>query len=106
MNQPIDDLLRMHYVIPCPGNIDINPVLDTANENPGPDYWIEPGKSLVVEVAAMNIQRGKNWHSCGYDGKNAYSLRIGWLKDIRYDKPVSQASTLDLVKKLYQQGKE
>jgi DNA ligase-1 len=106
MDLSLAELLAGKYVSEVPKNITLNPVLEKDLAELGPDYWIKPQQSVVVEVAAMNIQRGKNWNSCGYDGKNAYSLRIGWLRDIRYDKNPKQASTTELVQQIYLAGKE
>jgi len=57
-----------------------------------PEVYVSPKKSPIVEVAAMNIQFGETSHTCGFDGKNAYSLRIGWLKSIRDDKNTPMTS--------------
>jgi ATP-dependent DNA ligase len=67
-----------------------------------PEYFVNPLESVVIEVAAMNIQRTNNVHSCGLgeDGKT-YSLRIAWLKDIRYDKKPLQATTTGNVGVMY-----
>jgi DNA ligase-1 len=100
MNNPLESLLSRNYVATCPENV------CNLSEEISPQYWINPKDSVVVEIAAMNISRGKNEYSCGYDGKTSYSLRIGWLKSIREDKSVSQTSTNELVKKLYLAGKE
>lgn len=83
-----------------PANIAVNPALKADSTN-WPAFFISPEKSVVLEVKALNIMRGKNWHSCGYDDSTAYSLRIGWTKGIRYDKNVSQATSLAEVERLY-----
>ncbi|MFH1401031.1 MAG: hypothetical protein ABIH41_05935 [Nanoarchaeota archaeon] len=66
-----------------------------------PDRYITPYRSVLVEVAAMNINYGKNWHSCGLEDGKSYSLRIGWLKGIRDDKPVSQVAATADVRRIY-----
>ena len=67
-----------------------------------PTFYIRPENSVVLEIASMNCHYGKNtWHSCGYQNGEAYSLRIAWLKRIREDKKVADASTTEKVKKMY-----
>ncbi len=83
-----------------PANTIVNPALKADSIN-WPAFFVSPEKSIVLEVKALNITRGKNWHSCDYDGKTAYSLRIGWTKGIRYDKNVSQSTPLGEVERLY-----
>ena len=61
-------------------------------------------RAPVVEVCAMNVQRGQTWHSCGLDEGNAYSLRISWLKGVRPDKAPRQATTTDMVKNSFARG--
>lgn len=67
-----------------------------------PAAFADPGRTVVVEVAAMNIQRGRTAHSCGYDGKQAYSLRLGWLRRIRHDKSPQEIATTDDVRRQYE----
>ena len=66
-----------------------------------PDFYIEPMKSIVVEIKAMNIHYGKNRYSCGFNGLKSYSLRIAWLNEIRDDKTPEQASSAKDVEYLY-----
>ncbi len=66
-----------------------------------PSYYVDP--TVVVEVAAMNLQYSKNWHSCGLDEGKSYSLRIGWLKQIREDKVPSQTTTTQEIIRQYQE---
>jgi ATP-dependent DNA ligase len=102
MNRELEDLLKNNYQTDCPNNLTLNPII---NKTPlaYPDYFVAPEKSVVVEVAAMNFYRSKNWHSCDLDDKGmSYSLRIAWLKDIRKDKNYKQTTTSDQIKAFYQ----
>jgi DNA ligase 1 len=101
MNKELSALLENKFLPSCPQNVLIN---QAAYSKPDaiPDYFINPDKSIVVEVAAMNFNRGKNWHSCGLEDGNAYSLRIGWLKNIRDDKSPKDSTTSDQVKMFYE----
>lgn len=78
-------------------------VIISPNAKPAqlPDFYIKPDSSVVIEVMAMNIQRSKNWHSCGLQDKNAYSLRIAWAKQLREDKTPFQSTTTDRVIQMY-----
>lgn len=78
-----------------------------------PQYFVkEVNKSVVMEVKAMNIQHSSNWLTCGLDNGKAYSMRIGWAKQIREDKTKAkdkkkQVSTTELVRKIFKkQGEE
>lgn len=83
-------------------NLILSPNLQKpAFANKIPLCYFDPSKSIVVEVKTMNIDRGENANSCGYDGTKAYSLRIAYLNRIRDDKDSSMASTIGLVEKLY-----
>ena len=102
MNKDLENLLRKHFVKECPSNVKLNPLI-YKQEQGVPDYFIFPEKTSVVEVAAMNFNRSKNWHSCGLDSEGkSYSLRIGWLKSLREDKGYLQVATPDFVKLLYE----
>lgn len=76
-----------------------------------PFYYINPDKSIVLEINAMNINFTKNWHSCGLfnaevDGKS-FSLRIAHVKRLREDKIPKQSTTTQQIVKLFelQEGK-
>lgn len=66
-----------------------------------PDSYVNPEKSIVIEIGAMEIQKSKNDYACGSDGKQSYSLRIGHIRSIREDKMPRQATTTGKVAKLY-----
>jgi ATP-dependent DNA ligase len=101
-NIEIQTLLNGKYLKKCPSNIYLNPSIFKANLA-YPDYFIQPQKSIVLEIAAMNFNRGKNWHSCGLDdGGLSYSLRIAWLKNIRLDKVFSKIADVAQIKSLYE----
>lgn len=80
-------------------NLSVSPNMEKMGKEPL--CYFDPSSSIVVEVKAMNIGRGENANSCGYDGTKAYSLRIAYLNRIRDDKDTSMTSTKDLVDKLY-----
>jgi DNA ligase-1 len=64
----------------------------TVHKNLEPDFWVEP--SLVVELAADEITKSPK-HTAGY------ALRFPRLIKFRDDKPVSQATTIEEIKKLF-----
>lgn len=102
MNHELEDLLKNNYLTSCPNNVILNPVI-TKTPLAYPDYFVAPEKSVVVEVAAMNFYRSKNWHSCDLDEKGmSYSLRIAWLRDVRKDKSFKQTTTNDQIKAFYE----
>jgi DNA ligase-1 len=98
MNKEIYPLLK-DYFRSSPKQIEIKPELNK------PDYFINPLDSIVVEVAAMNVNRTKNIYSCGLENGKSYSLRIAWLKQVRDDKKPLQATTTDQIAMLYQKEK-
>lgn len=67
-----------------------------------PDAYIDPEQSVVLEVNAMNLNLADNWQSCGYEDGKAFSMRIGYAKQLRYDKNSQQATTTDTIRKLYE----
>ncbi len=95
----IYEQLHGHELSKSTSNLLISPNMGKIGKEPL--CYIDPASSIVVEVKAMNIGRGENANSCGYDGSKAYSLRIAYLNRIRDDKDASMASTKDLVDKLY-----
>ncbi len=91
LNHKIQKALKRRLRKTVPKNVLLNQVIGSKGHMPS--YFITPQRSIVVEVAAMNFQRGKNWHSCGLENDEAYSLRIGWLKSVRDDKNPEQSTT-------------
>ena len=67
-----------------------------------PDRYVEPEDSVVLEVKAMNLNYNANWQSCGEDNGKAYSMRIGWVDQLRPDKNPRQATTTDTISTLYE----
>lgn len=65
-----------------------------------PEVYVNP--NVVVEVRAMNIDRGSDF-ACSVDGKTFYSLRIAHPKSIREDKTARQATTTEFVAEYYRQ---
>ncbi|MBI2046672.1 hypothetical protein HYT26_00715 [Candidatus Pacearchaeota archaeon] len=66
-----------------------------------PFCYVNPEKSAVVEVEALNVTRSKNWHSCGLDNSEAYSMRIPIVKRIRDDKGIEDSTTTGQVAGIY-----
>lgn len=66
-----------------------------------PAMYINPEQSIVLEVSAMNLYRADNWQTCGLEDSKAFSMRIGYAKQLRQDKSSRQATTTDIVWKLY-----
>ena len=100
MNRELETLLKGSLVKQVPANVVLNDRI-YKTKDALPDFFIRTDKTVVLEIAAMNFFYSKNWHSCGLEADNSYSLRIGWLKSIRQDKTPVQASTPDQVKILY-----
>jgi len=104
MNTEITSALRGKTRKTPPADLLLNPRVNVedGDDRRTPDFYVTPARSIVVEIAAMNVQRSKNsWHSCGLEDGMSYSLRIGWLKRLRDDKLPSQATTLDAVRSAY-----
>jgi len=104
LNKTLDGMLKAHYTGECPNGVYLNPAM--AKMNKLPDRFVTPESSCVVEVGALNVDRGKNRYSCGLADGQAYSLRISVLKGIRDDKSVMQATTTAQVKLLYEKARE
>lgn len=66
-----------------------------------PTQFIDPEKSVVLEVSALNINFVDTWHSCGREGNKAYSLRMAAPVQVRYDKTPKQATSTSSIAKLY-----
>ena len=90
-NKELYPALRHHLDVQCPESIAVSQAIYTKPDTK-PDYFVAPENSVVVEVAAMNFNYSKNWHSCGLKEGKSYSLRIAWLKSIRDDKKPADAS--------------
>jgi len=104
MNSDLLPLLEGNLQKEIPSNILINPSAFKLNKLP--ELFINPIKAPVVEVSAMNFNKSKNWHSCGLEDGLSYSLRIGWLKNIREDKDYRGVATTSQVIDLYNKGVE
>jgi len=66
-----------------------------------PHSYVNPGQSIVLECRALNLNFADNWQSCGARDGKAYSMRIGYAEQVRYDKSPRQATTTQIVEKLY-----
>lgn len=77
MNNKLEDLLKPRKTKPKNFNV---------HDSMVPDAYVSPAQSPIVEIGAMELQYGENKHTCGGDGKKAYSCRLGRLKNIRDDK--------------------
>ncbi len=86
-----------------PRNLEISPRMEKSRDKPV--CYIDPERSIVVEIKAMDIDRGyNNQNSCGYDGKTAYSMRVSYIQRLRDDKTPQHASETSLVETLYKKG--
>lgn len=86
-----------------PSNVAFSEKLDSPScRKYVPESYIRPEKSAVLEVRAMNINFTDNWQTCGYDGEKAFSMRIGFARQVRYDKKPAQATTTQEIRKLYE----
>ena len=107
------DLLAKHIdrnetlLIECkakekPKNLVLSEKLDKiCNKQYVPDSYIQPERSVVIEVKAMNLNYTENWQTCGLEDGKAYSMRIGFMQQLRQDKNPNQATTTQAVGKLY-----
>jgi ATP-dependent DNA ligase len=71
-----------------------------------PYKFVKPEQSVVLEVRAMNIYYSDNWQTCGEKDGKGFSMRIGFAKDIRYDKNSIHATRTSAVRKLYELQKK
>lgn len=99
LSAQVAGLLKGKFIITKPSAYLLSPRI---KEKDIPNVYVSPEDSIVMEIKAMNIQHGRNWHSCGFDGDKSYSLRISWAKQIRDDKKPHQATTAGYVAKLYE----
>jgi len=67
-----------------------------------PQKYIDPEKSVVLEVKAMNLNYNENWQTCGEQDGKAFSMRIGWVNQLRPDKSPKQATTTETIRTLYE----
>ncbi|MBU0461061.1 MAG: hypothetical protein KJ574_00585 [Nanoarchaeota archaeon] len=67
-----------------------------------PQSYIYPEQSIVLEVKAMNLNLANNWQTCGYENGKAFSMRIGFAQQVRYDKSPKMATKTCAVRKLYE----
>jgi DNA ligase 1 len=91
-------MLKKNLTDEVPENLTITEKLIAQTK---PTRFINPLKSQVLEISAMNIDYTQNNQSCGRDHTKAYSLRIAYAKDLREDKTPLQATTTQDVAKLY-----
>ncbi|MDI6738410.1 MAG: hypothetical protein QME12_07930 [Nanoarchaeota archaeon] len=98
IDREVGRLLEGKLLSEKPSSIAISP---SASPDNLPQFYVEPSASIVMEIKAMNIHYGRNWHSCGLNGEKSYSLRIAWAKQVREDKTPMQASTAKDVECLY-----
>ncbi|VVB78408.1 DNA ligase [uncultured archaeon] len=99
LNKIIYPIVKDNLLLECPSDVFLNPNMIRGVKYSKPDYFVNP--SIVVEVSAINYQKGSDKHSCGYENGKSYSLRSAVLKRIRDDKPLSQISTTEHVKEAY-----
>ncbi|MFC1742258.1 hypothetical protein ACFL3V_07020 [Nanoarchaeota archaeon] len=86
----------------APRNVSFSEKLERASyEHHVPDIYIAPEDSVVLEVKAMNLCFAANWQTCGEKDGRAFSMRIGYANQLRYDKDPKQATTTDAIRKLY-----
>lgn len=92
-----------NLVSSAPNNVVISKVIEKKTyARKIPFSYIQPQKSLVVEVKCLNITKSKNYHSCGLDDKNeAYSLRIATIERLRTDKAIKDCTTTEQISELY-----
>jgi|APSaa5957512622_1039677.scaffolds.fasta_scaffold00088_17 DNA ligase 1 len=85
-----------------PGNVVVSEKLDRdAFSKYVPDLYVDPESSAVLEVKAMNLNYSNNWQTCGLDEGRAFSMRIGFANQVRYDKGPRQATKTSAVRTLY-----
>jgi ATP-dependent DNA ligase len=67
-----------------------------------PTAYVDPEQSVVLEVKAMNLNFADNWHTCGAKDGKAFSMRIGFANQIRYDKAPNMSTKTRAIRSLYQ----
>jgi len=95
--------LNEKFQIQKPESVILSP---NAKSEDLPQRYIEPMSSIVMEIKAMNINYGRNWHSCGLKDGKSYSLRIAWTMQIREDKKPMQATSTNKIGDLYKLQEE
>ncbi|MDI6738181.1 MAG: hypothetical protein QME12_06755 [Nanoarchaeota archaeon] len=98
LDKEVARLLEWKLSAEKPASIALSP---NAKPEDLPLFYVNPFSSIVVEIKAMNIHYGKNWHSCGLNGEKSYSLRIAWARQVRDDKKPVEANTVKDLKNLY-----
>jgi len=94
--------VKNNYQDTIPDNVIINEAINKKQyARKVPFKYIQPQRSAIVEVDAMNVTRSKNWHSCGYEDNKAFSLRIPIVQRYRDDKRLEDIATTSLIKDLY-----
>lgn len=83
-----------------PGNVVLSEKI--SKDKHMPDFFINPDDSVVIEVRAMNLNFSENWHTCGMKNGKAYSMRIGFMQQLRNDKSPKQSTKTSAVQKLYE----
>lgn len=90
-----------------PGNVLISDKLKKpAYERFVPYRFVKPEQSVVLEIRAMNIYHSDNWQTCGENDGKGFSMRIGFVREVRYDKDSIHATRTSAVRKLYELQKK
>jgi ATP-dependent DNA ligase len=100
--EEIDERIRGYITDARPEDVVFSDKLDRdAFRKFVPSSYINPESSVVLEVKAMNLNLTENWQTCGLRDGKAFSMRIGFAEQVRYDKTVRQATTTDAIRILY-----
>lgn len=67
-----------------------------------PDFWVEP--KYVIEIAFDDITLSPV-HTCGLHGDKGYALRFPRMLRLREDKSITEATTTDEVREMYEKQK-
>jgi ATP-dependent DNA ligase len=99
----IHERVKEHMMTQSPTNVAFSEELERpAYKQHVPDLYINPENSVVLEVKTMNLNYNKNWQTCGRRNGKAFSMRIGYVGQLRPDKSPRQSTTTEIVRTLYE----
>jgi ATP-dependent DNA ligase len=94
--------VKAHITQDPPANLALSEKLEKPSHSRFlPQAYIDPESSVVLEVNVMNINYSRNWQTCGLKDGKAFSMRIGYASQLRYDKDPAQSTKTSAIKKLY-----
>ena len=90
---------EMQYLQSILSKIKIQSKPENLISNLKPDFWVEP--KIVVAVSADEISLSPV-HTCGFQNNKGFALRFPRMISIREDKTITDITTTNEIKKLYE----